>query len=553
MVSALNNIDAVLLKLSELPEDDIVAALKSLDAGERDMIELAVRSRRAASRFDVVGFQDAYWCIWGREMPPYSVEWVDDFMGGWTILECFRGSTKSTTLTVTLNLFCLGHEPWASSLVVQANDEAASKTTSLIAGIVEHFKGWRAMFPHIVPDKERGWGANGYFIKDNAAVEKDGYAAWLEMCSREHLKDPSFVGYGVSSGSIVGMHPKYLFIDDIHDRKNSAYANDRRNVVESVQANLMPTLTKPETGENRKPFVGVSCTFWDEDDAYHMLLDTGLFKHRKTPILTFCDDGDEMFDDKPCKLTWPESFPMELVMQYRAAGTFREFARMYLCDLESAKDTMYKWSYFPYKELSYENPMVGGVDYASTWMPTSGREGGRSHFALAYLIKMPGFAIIADGIVEQVSQSEAEGYVTRAQTVYPNWLNCYVESDGVGAQFVQLMLRNPLAKVIPIPASRMYRGSKKERQWNILSPLLERGALRLSDADTKFMRVLKRYLENYPNIEQHAPEWDVADSIVMATAGLPELSKNAATISKNAMNTKEKQRSPWLSLGSNAK
>jgi hypothetical protein len=116
-----------------------------------------------------------------------------------------------------------------------------------------------------------------------------------------------------------------------------------------------------------------------------------------------------------------------------------------------------------------------------------------------------------------------------------------VESDGVGAQFIQLMSRNPSLKIIPKRTSEIFRGSKEKRQYEILSPLLERGALRISDASTPFLRCFRSYLENYPNIDRNAPEWDVADAILWATVGMPELSLQAGIIDEKPFAVKRKE------------
>jgi len=540
-------IDIIISKLAELTDEQVAKVLSELGKDEVRLIEMKSRAARASRNFTPLGFRDFYKVIWGRDLPPYANEWVESFMSGeWTILECFRGSTKSTTLTTTFSLFCLGHEPWSSVLIVQANDEAASNSTKLMAGVIEHFRGWKMCFPHVVPDKEKGWGANGYFLKDERV---ENYGDWLEKCSKDHLRDPSFVGYGVSSGSAVGMHPRRLFFDDIHDLKNSAYSKDRKNVVETVQANIIPTITKAHT-EDVKPFIGVACTFWDEDDAYHVLLDTGLFTHKKTPILRFDPLGSETFEGEKCKLTWEAGFPMSAVEELRKNNSKAEFARMYLCDLSAAKERMFQYYSYPASEIDYKQPMVGGVDYASVFMPTSGTEGTRSHFAMAYGVKLKtGGAVIADGIVEQISQAQAESLVIRAQNAYPGWLNTVIESDGVGSQFIQLLQRNPDMRVIPMRTSDIFRGKKETRQYEILSPLFERGALRISDGDSKFLRILRNYLERYPNLDHHAPEWDVADSVVWCVMGMPEIHSLSQTIGSRNIITPKKRVSMWSALG----
>ncbi|MFA6271091.1 MAG: hypothetical protein WC657_07860, partial [Candidatus Paceibacterota bacterium] len=459
---------------------------------------------------------DFYFVIWGREAPPYAKEWVKRFMAGeWTILYCFRGSTKSTTLTVTFSAFCLGHEPHTSVLIVSANDGSGAKLSATIADIIEHYEGWKMVFPHVVPDKEKGWGAQGYFIRDSKVQD---YGKWLQMCQADHLRDPSLVGLGVNSGEIVGMHPRRLMFDDIHDRKNSAFPKDRENVVDTVRANIIPTITKAAT--DVKPFVGVACTFWDKSDAYNLLLNTGLFKLVKTPVFRYVDVSDIEFEGKPIELTWSDGFPLDEVLKYRKTESANEFARMYLCDIASASMTHYRWMSFPNSEIDWNWNMIAGADPVNAYMPRSGMEGGRSHFALCYGLRSPsGAMIIGDGVVEQCTPTDAETYIVRAQNTYPNLQYTVIETDGGGSVFYNFLSRNPGVRVKPMKTSDIFRGAKAKRQYEILEPLFRNGVLQISDAQTPFLDALRSYLDRYPNLDENAKEWDVADSVVWAVAG----------------------------------
>jgi len=531
-------------------------SLDLLTAEQRAQYRLRVDSELAdVLPIGVKGFENFYWCVWRKELQPYAEkDWVPAFATGeWTILECFRGAGKTADMTVSYNAYTLGKQPWTFNLVIAASDDTANKSTSLISEIIEHYEGWKLCFPNIVPDKERGWGAKGYFIKDEGFIKQNGYGAWLEKCGQDHSKDPSFVGAGIGSADPVGMHPKRIFIDDIHDIKNSAFPKDRANVVATVRANIMPTISKP--GKD-KPFIGISCTPWDKDDAYHILYNTGLFKRITTPILKFTDDGNREFEGKKCNLTWdhPLGYDLAKVLSLRKGVSASEFARMYLCDLESAKNRMYKWYSYPEKDVDWGLPMMGGVDYASVFMPTTSHVGGRSYFAMAYGTKLPnGSVVVVDGVLEQCTQAAAEVYVNRAQNSYSGWLYCNIESIGEGSQFVQLLQRNRSMRIVPIPSSATYRGKKEIRQYEILSPLLERAVLRVSEATTPFLDCLRSYLENYPNLDAHAPEWDVADSVLLMTLGFPELSKQAEIVvqSDGFSFKKPHKAGVWNQLGRN--
>jgi hypothetical protein len=509
----------------DVPFDQFMTDLwASLPASEKEKGELAVRAKSARESFSVRGFHDFYWCVWRREAPPYADEWIRSFMSGkWTILECFRGSTKSTTLSVTFPAFILGHFPYTSVLMVQANDTKANQTSSAIANIIALFTGWKETFPSVVPDESRGWGANGYFIKDLAAEKERGYGAWVEETMRDHLKDPSFVGAGITSADIVGMHPRWLFFDDIHDRQNSTFPKDRENVVETVRQNVIPVITKPG---GDKPFFGVACTFWDKSDAYHILLETGMFQHIKTPIFKYQETGDggpapdATFEGKPIKLTWPEGFPIESVNLYRTSNDTATFKREYLCDETSDLDKAYRVQGYKSEEIDPQWLAAIGVDPVGVLNAGEGI----SHFAMLEGVLTPyNSVVIVDGMLEKCGSLQGEEYVVSAQGKYSNFLKANVEGNGAGANFVGMLTRHPGLVVATVTVQEIGRGSKFDRQYKFLEPLARSGALRVSDANTPILRQVRKYFDEFPNFSPSDPLADIGDALVLLAYAFPEI------------------------------
>lgn len=491
----------------------------SLPTDQKELAEFKRRAQNARENFTVDGFRDYFYCIWRMEMAPYARRWAKKFMSGkWTILECFRGSTKSTTLTITFASFVLGHFPETSLLIVQANDTAANKSTSSIKMIIEQFSGWKETFPHVVPDKGRGWGAEGYFIKDTNIEQEKGYGAWVEKTMQDHVKDPSFVGFGILSGNIVGMHPRWLFLDDVHDRQNSVYPKDRENVVQTVRENLLPVLTKP--GEN-KPFVGIACTFWDENDAYHILLETGLFEHIKTPIFEYVEEGgDAEWQGKSIKLAWPEGFPVEMVKLYYDSNDLKTFKREYLCDESSTIDSAYRYQSYPETEIDLRWVAVVGADPVSVLNQGEGI----SHFAaLDGLLSPFNQVVVTDGILEKCGALAGEEYIVNAQSTYPNFMKAVIEGNGSGAIFGSTVSRHPGMVVQTVKVQDIGKGSKFDRQYKFLEPLVRSGAVRVSTADKPILRAVRKYFDTFPNFTKEDPLADLGDALVLLVYGFPSV------------------------------
>ena len=512
----------------ELPDDlaDFNKGLLDLwaqaPASEKEAADLAWRGKIARENFTVEGFKHFFWCIWRREAAPYADEWIESFMSGkWTILECFRGSTKSTTLTITFSAFILGHFPHSSVLIVQANDPAANKSTAAIANIIAVFSGWKATFPNVTPDEARGWGANGYFIQDADVVKRDGYGAWVEKTMRDHVKDPSFAGSGITSASIVGMHPRWLFFDDIHDRQNSTFPRDRENVVATVRENVIPVITKPG-GE--KPFFGVSCTFWDKSDAYHILLETGLFQHIKTPILWYVETGgDAVFEGKPVKLAWPKGYPIESVVIYRQSNDSVTFKREYLCDETSDLDKVYRLQ--SYKSEAIDPQWLAAMGVDPVGVLNAGE--GISHFAMAEGQLTPyNSVVVVDGMLERCGSLQGEEYIVSAQGKYSNFLKANVEGNGAGAIFAGTLTRHPGLVVSTVMVQEIGKGNKFDRQFKFLEPLVRSGAFRVSDSDRPFLRYVRKYFDTFPNFSPNDPLADVGDALVLLAYAFPAIWTN---------------------------
>jgi hypothetical protein len=512
------DVDALIKQFQSMPRDEHYAALVR-----------SVRGEKARRDFSPEGFASFYWCIWQRPVPQHGLKWVEDLFRGHeeqrgVLLEASRGFTKSTTL-ITFALFLLGHSPWGSELIIQASDLAGHNTSKLMASIIETNIGWNGYdkaknipigaFPHVVPDKEAGWGAQGYFVKD---VRAD-YGEWMQKTSADHLKDPSFVACGVMSNLPVGLHPSLMLLfDDIHERMNSSSDLERESVKANVLENILPTMRR----SGKKPFFGIAYTPWHEEDTYGHLKQHGDMIYTSTPAAYKAELGTGFEMDGEWWLpAWEEGYPPEEILKDRNKLSKSAFYRAYMCDLVRAKDIVFKYHSYSHEKIDWTWPIVGGVDYASVIIPTRQRQGGRSHFALAYALKPPhGGAVIGGGILEQCTQAQAEIYLNSKQGVYPGWLHTVVEGDGKGEEFITLCQRNPNLKIVPMKT----RGTKKsERLYEGLSTPLELGRVRISDENTPFLNALRKFLEEFPNLSEHDPGWDAADATFWALRGVPDV------------------------------
>ena len=445
------------------------------------------------------------------------------------VIEAFRGSTKTTSITVTFCAFRIGHEPHRANLIVQVGDDSATNNTQQIADIIENTPGWKMVFPHVVPDPHQGWGAGGYEVKvthDTKTGEEIDYTLWRELNTQR--LDPTLLGVGYKSRQLIGKHPDgLLVIDDIHDENNTSSRREQEKVRVILTDTIFPTMTI----DTWKVFIG---TPWNENDTLHYVASTGEFLHVKTPVKR----GE--------KLTWPEKFTDEEIRKWERVSGKRGFARMYMLDLSFSKNRVFIYQLYPSSEIRFNWPMVGGVDYAGTMDEYTNKAGRNDYFAMAYSAKLPrGGAVCVDGVLEHCTQDQGETYVNRPQEIFPNWINSVVESDGAAEVFIQTIKRNPGLRIIPMKTKGRGKGKRLEIE---MAPWLENGTVRISDAETPFLNELRHELDTYPDCEND----DALDALYWSLRAMPDvlvLRKDEEELPTPGVDKRKQQLSPFVAFG----
>lgn len=470
------------------------------------------------------GFAQFYYLVFGRELPRHAgEEWLPAIQrarreGQGALIEAFRGSTKTTTLTIAWTAFQIGHAPTKSVLVIQAGKEIAEDNVRQIAEIIAENRGWRRVFPRLRPDRKAGWSVTGYEV-----VRTDlPYGLWRTLCALDKGKDPSFLGLGYQSRGVIGRHPTgVLLVDDIHDENNTRSGRELEKVRAIVQGTILPTVT-PET---QIVFIG---TPWQSGDVLAYLKSTGRFITATTPILRSRSPagGNALAEtSKPpagraWRPTWPEKFPPEEIVKLRALTGEKEFARMYLLDLKAAAGIHLRreWLHpYPAEKIDPRWPVVMGVDYASTADRLV--DGQRDYFAVAIGRALPGGAgiVLVDGCREQLSQGEAEARLKQLAALYPTTQLIGVEAVGKGEEFYHLMLRTSR---LPLLKAHPGRRSKGERFETGMAPLFEFRRVWIADIPTPFLRAFEEEWVRWP----HGQHDDTLDAVYwMLYAGLPHM------------------------------
>jgi hypothetical protein len=435
---------------------------KSLNQEEK--VALYYGSRGVAAKeypIGVEGFRHYFWCMTGFELAPYALEkWLPAFVRTYyekrgTMLMGFRGSGKSFYL-FHWSGYVEGKNPVGSTMFVKISGDSAKETASLFSNIVENSPRWKFMFPHVVPDDKR-WNLDGYDLRDTTVD----YGRWVDMRSRDHLSEPSFLCAGVDSGIIIGKHPTNgSYFDDLHDEKNTRSAREMEAVKAIFTSDIVPTWNRP----NGHPPLGVACTPWAEDDVYSVMLKTGKFDLVKTPIFERDENGDAEFEGNKVKLAWKEAYPIEKIKELYEVGP-TQFARMYQVDLTALKGTVLKkeWIHeFPREKINTTWSVFFGIDFASS--ADKMKDGKRDYFAMAIGVGVPGVGVVLiDGVREHLSTEESLQLVRSKAALYPNLQIIGIEKYGKGEEFFNLCRAQLGIKILPCPLDGTAPKSKGQR------------------------------------------------------------------------------------------
>jgi hypothetical protein len=453
------------------PNSELLEAARRFNQMSPDDARLAELEARAILAkelpFGVEGFSHFYWCGTQHELPPYALNvWVPALVEAklnstGVLLEGFRGATKSTIIFWWV-LYVLGKRPVGNTVLVRINDAAAAETGNAMAEIIEKSMAWKLCFPNVVPDKDRRWSTEGWFVKDVTVK----YDEWIQKTIADHIGEPSLLTAGITSGIHIGKHPSNgWYADDFHDEQNTRSRREMQGIVDTIEKNIIPTWNRPEG----HPTLAVACTLWADNDGYHSLLKTGLFKHIKTPIYTLDPTSDIIWPgisnhDMHIRLTWPEAFPVEKILEIERENPVW-FPVMYLCDLNSLKGTVLKkeWLHeYPSDKIGENWPVYFGIDFASS--DDKLHEGRRDYFALAIGKAIPGGGVVlVDGLRGKFPSSDSMGHLQAFRVRYPSLSTIGLEKWGKGETFKDMLLYNTDLPVVPCPFEGTPVKSKGQR------------------------------------------------------------------------------------------
>lgn len=493
-----------------------------------------------AGGISLEAFEAVYEGTHGNKLLPHNreaaIRCFEAFENGEIFLyHAARGFRKTSTFDITMGAWLICMFPEKTSIITGANDPNAKLIAKSIAQIIEYHPFFKMMFPHIAIDKEKGWGAEGYWLIDTRMTRED----WTKQQAK--VNDPTFVGGGYKSSEINGKHPSLLLlVDDLHDIDSSGSVTER----EAIKTVFLTQILKTVLRENDKLVTKVIMTGvpFAKDDTYAVLKDAGGTVFVQTPVMTRAAEGAGVYIDGVNEktghvyediagwwhLTCPEIMGARGIINARSEGK-GAFWQMFMLDIGQAKQGGLVYYLYDHTTIGFDLPTVGGAD--PTGVEPDKEVGGnkRSSFALCYLCKLPaGGAVVKNGVLKPMGIEKAKMAILNAQTMFKNWLTTGVEDIGVGKVFLQYLRTDSRVQAI---ASNIYNpksgriNDKLTRFINEVSPWLESGVIRISDERTPFLEALRYGLDNFFDLDPKKPHesLDAMDSLYHAAKMIPEI------------------------------
>lgn len=561
----------------DIPFDEFVFDLwKMMPASEREKGELGRRGLNARNHDDPDGYADFFWCCTRRELPRHALYgWIVPtyFAKGrlteaqfrayfdraegkrysfirdhvlkqaagmkersveciGIVIEASRELTKTTSITNYFTAFRIGHEPHRANLLIQVGDDIAKDNSSQVARVIDEYEGWKASFPHIEPDRVKGWGDKGYEVIQTHTwdgenlIPMDPQVWKLKNATR---KDPTLLGVGYSSHALLGKHPDGVCcVDDIHDEINTASERELDGVLNIVES----VINYAFTSEAWVIYVG---TPWVDTDTIGYIKGTGAYISVVMPAYMENRDGtivypEEWLEDTQKIFMWEEergeAWARKKLAQTRKMS---EFHRMILLNLKSAGARTYKFKEYPQGDIKWDEwEIVAGVDPTSTFSNATSKGAGVSHFAICYALKTPwNTIVIGDGYLEKSGADIGERELVKFARKHQNFSRASIEDDGAGAIFIGMAKRNQGLTISPHSAGELsHKHGKKARQFDFLNAWLANSTILISDADTPYLNALRKYLQRFPQVHDTSAELDAADAMCYAVLDMPEVWAN---------------------------
>lgn len=389
-------------------------------------------------------------------------------------------SAKTTWGTIIKTAWYIGKNPLLAYGIVSAGEQAADDMAKAVANTIEYNPRWRLVFPHVGPDKQRGWSSDGYHVRRNDLAEGE----WERQ--RYGDKNPSLISGGVGSARWNGWRGTGgLTWDDGHDRKSKTEIKTCLDVVGFFK----------DTAEYRvtgKGFLHILQTRWAAKDVVAEVKLRPDFVIFECPAIQVINDEEVSY--------WPAHHPLAKLQAIRARSPI-DFELQFQGNEKAVEGAVLKveWLHgLPLLDFRKEWPHYFGVDFAQKLRDVVTKNNDPDRFVLSVWDDAGGRLVVNDVFAEVLYMSDAEDlFFSKADFYQPR--NSGVETNGAAAKTYYLNLLKRMSvtgrRYLITPVMRT---ADKGTYYAAMAPYFASGQCLVSEAQTPGLMLFRQEWAMWP-------------------------------------------------------
>ena len=464
--------------------EEILASITP-DQEEQLYLQLLALSAQGDTVQSVCDFGEL---VFGVRAAKHHILWIEQMLaeprpgvsGSRVAITAPPESAKTTWGTIIKTAWFIGKHPERAFGIVSAGEQAADDMAKAVANTIEYNPRWKLAFPHVAPDKQRGWSSDGYHVRRTDLAEGE----WERI--RYGDKNPSLISGGVGSARWNGWRGTGgLTWDDGHDRKSKTEEKTCRDVVGFFK----DTAEYRVTGQG---FLHILQTRWSNKDVIAEVQprpDFVLFHH---PAIQEVDGVEVSY--------WPAYHSLEKLQAIRSRSPI-DFELQFQGNDRAVEGSILKTAWlipFPAGSFLRAWPRYFGIDFAVRLKEVLKKSDDPDHLSI-HVYADTGTRLAVEDVIEGIYfMSDAEDLFF-AQAAIFNPRRVGLEVNGAAAKmYYQALLRRMRLMGLNYVIVPIHQGAAKGERIATVAPYYASGQIVVSDADTPGLRYFRAQWALYP-------------------------------------------------------
>lgn len=466
------------------PEQTYAELLASLTDDQAQALYLDALAARA-QKDDVEAVAAFGELVFGQRPARHHRQWIAEVLANLRVgIVAPPESAKTTWVTKTLVAWWIGKHPLSTNGICSAADKASQKMAAAIADTIELNPRWRLVFPHVRPDKVRGWSSEGYHVIDTSMDAGE----WARQ--RYGTLDATLTAAGVGSSIWNGVRITGIFaFDDMHDRRSKTQQQTNDDTVDFFNDTALPRATA-------EAHVAVVQTRWNQKDVIAKIKTLRSFRVFEHPAII-------KVEGQPDVSYWPEQWPLERLYAREIEITPIVFDLVYQGNDKAMEGHILKTAWlhsFPFLDIRKDWNRYFGVDFAQKLQDILPKKDSDDpdRFALSVWADAGPRLVLEQIFAEVLYMGEAEElFFAKAGIYQPK--NSGVETNGAAAKkyYLNLLTRQRLLghNYVITPVTRT---TDKATYYAAMAPHFQNAQVLVSDELSPGLELFRAEWASFP-------------------------------------------------------